>query len=42
LSPSSAIALDFGDLAVQERDLAQAGVDGLALLDRQLELTRCR
>ena len=31
-----------GDLAVEEVDLAQAAVDGLALLDRQLELGQPR
>ena len=30
--------VDLGDLGVEEVDLAQAGVDGLALADRQLLL----
>jgi hypothetical protein len=30
-------SLDVGDLLVEEVDLAQRGVDGLALVDRQLE-----
>jgi hypothetical protein len=34
--------VDLGDLAVEERDLAQPGVDGLALLGRQLELAQPR
>ena len=34
--------LDLGDLAVEEVDLAQPGVDGLALLDRQLQLGQPR
>ena len=39
--PSASAAISWstcGDLGVEEVDLAQAGVDGLALADRQLLL----
>ncbi|MFZ0382554.1 MAG: hypothetical protein WAL38_32335 [Solirubrobacteraceae bacterium] len=32
--------VDRGDLCVQERDLPQAGIDRLALLERQLEISQ--
>ena len=34
------LLLDLGDLLVEELDLAQTAVDGLALLDRQLDLAQ--
>jgi hypothetical protein len=34
--------VDLSDLAVEQIDLAQAGVDGLALLHRKLELGQPR